>query len=179
MLTRTSPVNGEGFYVQKEHECAGEQLHSRGRFVPDHLHGGASLMWIFLNNAFLSIVSDKDNPSNLLVRARHHGDIRRVFPGVKVVITPEADYRYRARVPRSIVAEKIASQIAGIDYTNFKDSVTDESRHLVYLQVWRQMFIWQGVMVETLGPTASPPVTAKAGKKPRRKGWILFGGRGE
>jgi hypothetical protein len=136
-------------------------------------------MWIFLNSAFLSIVSDKDNPGNLLVRARHRGDIRHVFPRVKVVITPEADYRCRARVPRALVAEKIASQIAAIDYTNFKDSVTNESRHLVYLQVWRQMFIWQGVMVGTLGPTASPPVTAKASKKPWRKRWPFFGGRSE
>jgi hypothetical protein len=130
-------------------------------------------MRIFLNNVFLSMVSDKDNPDNLLVRARHHGDIRRIFPRAKVVITPEADYRYRARVPRTLVAEKIAAQIAGIDYTNFKDSVTDESRHLVYLQVWRQMFIWQGVMVETLGQTASPPVTAEAAKPPRRRLSIL------
>ena len=130
-------------------------------------------MWIFLNNAFLSIVSDKDNPDNLLVRARHHGDIRRIFPRAKVVITPEADYRYRARVPRSIVAEKIASQIAGIVDTNFKASVTNESRHLVYLQVWRQMFIWQGVMLEKLHPTASPPVTAEAAKPPRRRLSIL------
>jgi hypothetical protein len=136
-------------------------------------------MWIFLSNAFLSIVSDKDNPGNLVVRARHHDDIRKVFPGVKVVITPEADYRYRARVPRTLVADKIATEIAGIDYANFKDSVTDESRNFVYLQVWRQMFIWQGVMVEKLGPTASPPATAKAVSKHRRKRWPLFGGRGE
>jgi hypothetical protein len=136
-------------------------------------------MWIFLNDAFLSIVSDKDDPGNLVVRARHHGDIRRVFPEVKVVITPEADYRYRARVPRTLVAEKIASQIAEIDYTNFKDSVTDESRHFVYFQVWRQMFIWQGVMVEMLRATVPPPVTAKGGEKPRRKRWPLFGGRVE
>jgi hypothetical protein len=133
-------------------------------------------MWIFLNNAFLSIVSDKGNPDKLLVRACHHGDIRRVFPTVKVVVTPEADYRYRARVPRTLVAEKIASQIAGIDYTNFKKSVTDESRLMAYLQVWRQMFIWQGVMVEKLPPRTPPPVIAKAGKKPRRKRWSLFGG---
>jgi hypothetical protein len=84
------------------------------------------MAWIFLNNAFLSIVSDKDNPDNLLVRACHHGDIRRVFPRVKVVVTPEADYRYRARVPRTLVAEKIASQIAAIDYANFKKSVTND-----------------------------------------------------
>jgi hypothetical protein len=147
------------------------------------------LMWIFLNNAFLSIVSDKGNPDNLLVRARRHGDIQRIFPRAKVAITPEADYRYRARVPRTLVAEKIASQIAGIDYTNFTASVTDESRQMGYRPVWRQMFIWQGlmveklrpapspaVMVEKLRPTAPPPVTAKAGKKPRRKRWSLFGG---
>jgi hypothetical protein len=136
-------------------------------------------MWIFLNNAFLSIVSDKDNSDNLLVRARYHGDIRRIFPRAKVVITPEADYRYRARVPRTLVAEKIASQIAGIDYTNFKASVTDQSRQIVYLQVWRQMFIWQGVMVEKLPPKAPPPLTAKAGKRPLR--WVrrLFGGRAQ
>jgi hypothetical protein len=78
------------------------------------------LMWIFLNNAFLSIVSDKDNSDNLLVRARYHGDIRRIFPRAKVAITPEADYRYRARVPRTLVAEKIASQIAGIDLRTSK-----------------------------------------------------------
>jgi hypothetical protein len=150
----------------------------------DHAAGGGRpfvrfpQMWIFLNDAFLSIVSDKDNPGNLLVRARHHGDIRRVFPEVKVVITPEADYRYRARVPRTLVAEKISSQIAVIDYMNFKDSVTDQSRHFVYFQVWRQMFIWQGVMVEKLPATAPPPVTAKGGKKPRKR-WPLFGGRAE
>jgi hypothetical protein len=76
------------------------------------------------------------------------------------------------------VAEKIASQIAGIDYTNFKDSVTDESRHIVYFQVWRQMFIWQGVILEKLHPTASPP-TAKAGKKPGAQALASFGGRAE
>jgi hypothetical protein len=162
-------------------------------------------MWIFLNNAFLSIVSNKDDPDNLLVRGRRRGDIRRVFPKVKVVVTPEADYRYRAFVPRTLVAETIASRISAIDYTNFKDSVTEEVRHTAYLAVWRQMFIWQGVMVEKLRPAPSPgvkveklrpapspgvkveklreapspPVTAKAGKKPRR--WLrrFFGGHGE
>ena len=131
-------------------------------------------MWIFLNNAFLSIVSDKENPSNLLVRARRDGDIQRVFPRARAWTTPTSDYRYRASVPRAYVAKVLALQIEKIDYTNLKDSVTDESRHIVYVQVWRQMFIWQGVMVEKLGPVASPPVTAK---KPRRKRWPLFGGR--
>jgi hypothetical protein len=96
-----------------------------------------------------------------------------------VAITPEADYRYRARVPRTLVAEKIASRIAGIDYTNFTASVTDESRQMAYRPVWRQMFIWQGLMVEKLRPTAPPPVNAKVDKKPRRGLRRLFGGRDE
>jgi hypothetical protein len=136
-------------------------------------------MWIFLNNAFLSIVSEKENAGNLLVRACRDGDIQRVFPRARVWTTPTSDYRYRASVPRAYVAKVLAVQIEGIDYSNFKDSVTDESRHMAYLQVWRTMFIWQGVMVERPGPTASSPVTAKAGKKPRRKRWPLFGRRAE
>jgi hypothetical protein len=92
-----------------------------------------------------------------------------------VKISPVADYRYRAFVPRTLVAEKIASRISAIDYTNFKDSVTEEIRYTAYLAVWRAMFIWQGVMVEKLRPTAPPP----AGKKPRRGLRRLFGGRSE
>ena len=32
-------------------------------------------MWIYLNDAFLSIVADRDDPSRLLVRGRFAGDI--------------------------------------------------------------------------------------------------------
>jgi hypothetical protein len=39
------------------------------------------------------------------------------------------------------------------------------------------MFIWQGVMVEKIRPTAPPPITAKAGKRPWRGLRRLFGGR--
>jgi len=37
-------------------------------------------MWIYMNNAFLSIVQDDDVPGMLLVRARRSGDIESVFP---------------------------------------------------------------------------------------------------
>ena len=39
-------------------------------------------MWIFLNNAFLSIVDKGGDGSTLLVRARRKDDIGRVFPEV-------------------------------------------------------------------------------------------------
>ncbi len=36
-------------------------------------------MWIFLNNSFLSIVENRDNKEELLVRSRIKGDIYKKF----------------------------------------------------------------------------------------------------
>ena len=37
-------------------------------------------MWIFLNNSFLSMVENRNNKEELLVRSRIKGDIEKVFP---------------------------------------------------------------------------------------------------
>ena len=37
-------------------------------------------MWIQFNNAFLSILENRDNKQELLVRARINGDIEKNFP---------------------------------------------------------------------------------------------------
>lgn len=97
-------------------------------------------MWVFLNNAFLSIVKDKDDAELLMVRARMRGDIERVFRGAKVRETPPpADYRFRARIDRHEVADALRYEALQIDYTNFKKSVPDKSRHDAYLRVWSVM----------------------------------------
>ncbi len=80
-------------------------------------------MWIFLNDAFFSIVEDRTDPAKLLVRARFRGDIERVFPDATVAETAEADYRFRAPMSRMSVAVKIAELATAIDYTDFKNSV--------------------------------------------------------
>jgi len=100
-------------------------------------------MWIFFNDAFLSVVSAVGRPADLLVRARRAGDIERVFPNARVSTTLARDYRFRAFVSRANVAKAVASQISGIDYTNFKDSVRDIDRHDAYLGVWHEMARWQ------------------------------------
>lgn len=106
-------------------------------------------MWIFLNNAFLSIVADKGNVEHLLVRARKKGDIEAVFkglvPGFKFTVshTPEADYAYRVFLPRALVTRAMTAEIGKIHYTNFKDSVKDKARHDIYLRVWNIMRGWQ------------------------------------
>ena len=101
-------------------------------------------MWIFLSDSFLSIV-DKGDPSGatLLVRARAAGDIERVFPGVTVVEGAGTDYRYRARVDRQIVAEKLAAELRSLRYANFKSTVKDRHRHEAYLEVWDAMMDYQ------------------------------------
>lgn len=105
-------------------------------------------MWIFLNNAFLSVVDPKASYSggrgpvsrDLLVRARLKGDIEAVFPKAKVQETPDRDYRFRALLPREVVAEVMLDAVNEIDYQNFKGSVPEKARHDAYAGVWGVMY---------------------------------------
>jgi hypothetical protein len=101
-------------------------------------------MWIFLNNAFLSIV-DKGDPSGntLLVRARRRADLQRAFPDADIVAGAGTDYRYRARVGRSAVADRLAQLVREIDYGNFKSGVQEPDRHDTYMDVWDAMYRFQ------------------------------------
>lgn len=96
-------------------------------------------MWVFMSDAFLSIVAHRDKPGVMMVRARVKGDIERVFPGVKEKRTPAADYLYRAEIDRDHVSKVMAEQIDAVDYDNFKNSVDDHERHMAYSGVWSQM----------------------------------------
>ena len=94
-------------------------------------------MWIFSNKGFLSIVQDRNNKKNLLVRARFAGDIEAIFgEDVKVKETRDADYRFRASIVRGYVVTIMAGLVKLIDYPNFKDSVRHRDRHSDYMRVW-------------------------------------------
>ena len=96
-------------------------------------------MWLCLNDAFLSVVDKSTKRGCLLVRARRAGDIERVFPGAAVRESVNTDYRYRADVLRTAVADMVAERIKAIDYDNFKDSVADDELHNAYSSVWSVM----------------------------------------
>lgn len=104
-------------------------------------------MWIFLNNAMLSIVDPQGTyaggsgpkSAKLLVRARIAGDIEAVFPHAKVERTPSRDYLFRALLGRVDVIAALARSVQDMDYANFKGSVTDQARHDAYLGVWGVM----------------------------------------
>jgi hypothetical protein len=99
-------------------------------------------MWVYLRDSFLSIVSHRDDPNCLLVRARKSGDIKRAFPDAVETHTPRADYHYRATIPREQVGEVLARQALSIPYDNFKAAVPDRARHDAYLDCWATMLRW-------------------------------------
>lgn len=101
-------------------------------------------MWIFLNDAFFSIVrEERGGGKNLLVRARAKGDIERVWPQARVTATPLRDYAFRARIPEAEVARAMAQRIQTIGYSNFKAGVREIDRHDAYLRVWSAMYGFQ------------------------------------
>jgi hypothetical protein len=91
-------------------------------------------MWLFLKNAYLSIVADRNNPDRLLVRARLSGDLECVFGRIPVEENPNADYRFRARGARQIVADRVSAEALNMTATNFKASVQEPWRHDFYLR---------------------------------------------
>lgn len=97
-------------------------------------------MWVFTNRGFLSVVQDRDDPDTLVVRSRFPGHIQALFPGAEVATTPNADYLYRAFLPREKVVETIRREIDAIDYVNFKDSVEESDYHRACHDVWWSLF---------------------------------------
>lgn len=87
-------------------------------------------MWVYLNHSFLSIVQDRADRGRLLVRSRYKGDIESAFPGHEssVFEDHDADYPYRAFIPRETVAERLARAAEEVDYDNFKGSIRQTDR---------------------------------------------------
>jgi len=96
-------------------------------------------MWIQFNNAFLSIVENREKKIELLVRARVKGDIEKVFPEADIFEDNNADYKYRAFISKAIVAEKIMLKVTEINYDNFKNSVEEIERKKVYGNIWAEL----------------------------------------
>lgn len=119
-------------------------------------------MWIFLNDAFVSVVAHRRRSDLLMARARLLGDLQRAFGRCLVWETTSADYRYRAVLTRKRVARAIAEHALSIDYDNFKDSVSEDARHAAYMRVWEVMSAEQRASHRTpdaraLRPSAPAP----------------------
>lgn len=96
-------------------------------------------MWIMTNRGFISVVSDRNDPTGetLLVRARQEAFFKDLVSPVHAVFTdPEADYPWRALMSKTDFMDILAAEVAGIDYPNFKNSVKDDLLHGLYSRVW-------------------------------------------
>ena len=96
-------------------------------------------MWIQFNNAFLSIVENRSNKVELLVRARIKGDIEKIFPEANVFEDDCADYKYRAFITKAKVAARMMLKTTEINYDNFKNSVNEIARKNAYSNVWMEL----------------------------------------
>jgi len=97
-------------------------------------------MWIALTEGWLSIVAHRDKPDHLLVRARNPKHIRRTF-GEQVMYTDaDADYPFRADVPREDVVRFLVRRLEHMAYDNFKNTIDDDRYHDAAVDVWRVMY---------------------------------------
>ena len=102
--------------------------------------GVGSIMWIALTNGWLSIVSHREYPEMLLIRARKPEHIQDNFPEVEVYVDAGADYPYRANVLRTETADIIADILTDIQYDNFKNNVEDYDLADYLGNVWHVMY---------------------------------------
>lgn len=88
-------------------------------------------MWLFLPTGFVSIVRHRDQPENVMVRARtreHLAEFVRLrlgnWPRVEDLVeeTPGADYRFRIILPDHVVRGILWNAVRTMSYDNFKDS---------------------------------------------------------
>jgi hypothetical protein len=101
-------------------------------------------MWLFTPRGFYSVVRKPEDAKGdtLTIRTRNRADIDALadlFPDAKPFRVKASDYAWRIRVPREEWMHACARMAAEVDYSNFKDEVTDRqgyARHDVYLRVW-------------------------------------------
>ena len=108
-------------------------------------------MWIFLTNAFYSISEDMISPDHLVVRARLPGDIEMYFPDAEIQENAGTDYRYRASIPRILVADAIRERILQIDYQDFHGSADSHRKsHLsAVFNTMKNSQAWQEILEST------------------------------
>ena len=99
-------------------------------------------MWLFTSKGFVSIVADKDDSTHgrLLVRSRDKSHIKELFPEAEVFSKQPSDYQWRAWVYRLDVERAVAKYIDKLNYTNFKDSISDDKYHDACIDVWGTMY---------------------------------------
>lgn len=100
-----------------------------------------------MSEGMVSIVAHAAKPEHFLVRARLRGHLERLFPKCKVSLTDDADYRFRATLPRIAVADMLCGQLMNIEYPNFKNTIApaDRDYHDGAFGAWTSMHRAQNI----------------------------------
>jgi len=99
-------------------------------------------MWLFIKDGFLSAVQHRDYPEKLMIRFRLRQDAERITGklGIELSETPNADYRFRCIVDKTVFADYMQQAVTDLDYPNFKNAVHDGTRRdNAYMGVWSVM----------------------------------------
>ena len=75
-----------------------------------------------------SVVAHVDDPTKVLVRARAREDLAALsdlVSNLRIVESPDADYRWRAKVDRAAWVAAVAHVAGEVDYPNFKPAVAE------------------------------------------------------
>lgn len=123
-------------------------------------------MWVFApNGCFYSVVRKPQDvkKGTLTIRTRNRADIDALvagyFPDAKPWAIKNSDYAWRIRVKQDEWAHALARMAMEIDYSNYKNRVTDLhgwKRHDVFSRVW-------GVLLSLRDPVKRP--------RRRRRDW--------
>lgn len=97
-------------------------------------------MWVFTRMGFFSVVENRNNNEEVMVRARCIDDITRLALRLgtdPIINTPHADYPYRLICTKTAWANLMYETAEDIDYDNFKNTITkDPLRSYCYSEVW-------------------------------------------
>jgi hypothetical protein len=78
-------------------------------------------MWLYLRNAFVSIVQHHERHDLLVVRARNRKHLEELgFQ--KIQRTRDTDYEFRVIVTRPRFLQMMMRQVEHLTYTNYKDA---------------------------------------------------------
>ena len=98
-------------------------------------------MYIYMKDCALSVVLDKNDSNQVLVRARKFEDLLVLGQTIRdqqetrmhIRHTPSSDYPYRTFIKRGDFITFMVTSLREMDYTSFKESIEDlDYLHLIH-----------------------------------------------
>jgi hypothetical protein len=109
-------------------------------------------MWIFTNRGYISVVSKKDSPNEVMVRSREKSVlswIQEVAKAEELTVSRiyeydhlKCDYKYRLFMTKYDFSCLMAWLILNMEYTNFKDSIKNQEYGNLCMNIWIEVKIW-------------------------------------